>query len=43
MTGATILALLTAAGTAFIVGIGVGIWLVFKRMGWLVKWKLVDE
>ena len=43
MTGATILALLTVAGAAFIAGIGVGIFLVFKRMHWLVRFGLVDE
>jgi len=30
-------------GLGIIVGVGVGVWLVFKRMGWLVKWGLVDE
>jgi len=43
VTGATVLAIVTAAGAAFIVGIGVGVWLVFKRMNWLVRFGLVDE
>lgn len=30
-------------GLGIIAGVGVGVWLVFKRMGWLVKWGLVDE
>jgi hypothetical protein len=30
-------------GLGVIVGAGVGIWLVFKHMGWLIRWKLVDE
>lgn len=30
-------------GLGIIVGAGAGIWLVFKRMGWLVRWGLVDE
>jgi hypothetical protein len=43
MTGSIILALCTVAGAAFIMGIGVGIFLTFKKMHWLVKWGLVDE
>jgi uncharacterized membrane protein len=30
-------------GLGIIVGAGVGIWLVFRKMHWLVKWGLVDE
>lgn len=40
--GATVLAIVTAAGAAFIVGIGVGILLVFHKIQWLIRWGLVD-
>jgi uncharacterized membrane protein len=30
-------------GLGIIVGAAVGIWLVFRKMHWLVKWGLVDE
>jgi uncharacterized protein YneF (UPF0154 family) len=30
-------------GLGIIVGVGVGIFLVFKKMHWLLKWGLVDE
>jgi len=39
----TSLTVLLAFGLGVIVGVGLGIILVFKRMGWLVKWGLVDE
>lgn len=39
----TSLTYLVSFGLGIIVGVGVGILLVFKKMHWLVKWGLVDE
>lgn len=34
---------LLAFGLGVICGVALGVWLVFKRMRWLVKWGLVEE
>jgi hypothetical protein len=41
--GMTSLTVLLAFGLGIIVGAGLGVILVFKRMGWLIRWGLVDE
>jgi hypothetical protein len=38
-----VLTYIMSFGLGIIVGAGVGVWLVFKRMAWLVRFGLVDE
>jgi len=38
----TPLTYLMSFGLGIIVGAGVGIWLVFKKMNWLIRWGIVE-